>query len=216
MPPKKPSPATSKGPSKTAVKTTTAKPGAKPAAKPAAKAEAKPAAPPAPAPIVFTEMSIKEMPKRMVEDDRGELKAAGKWPCVIDTQGLSPRFLRHRDVNMLTTCDSHDMEPEMIRKALIGAIKFGKPFILDMMETDMWEMCVETFDKIQPNLMETLISRDILEPDTYIQLYKDGEDDVMYKNKFDYNVAGFTFMITTQVAAPNETMLRKMFPVKIV
>ena len=50
----------------------------------------------------------------------------------------------------------------------------------------------------------------------YIQLYKDGEDDVMYKNKFDYNVAGFTFMITTQVAAPNETMLRKMFPVKIV
>jgi len=108
------------------------------------------------------------------------------------------------------------MEPEVIRKALIGAIKFGKALVVDMMDSEMFDFVVEQMDKIQPGLMDTILSKKICEPEVYITLYKEGEDEAdLFKNMYDYNVTGFSFVVVSQNTAPSETLLRKTFPVKI-
>jgi len=198
-----------------------AKPAAKTTAKPAAKAPAKAeAAAPAPAPaplqpIVYAEYGLKELDAKVISDKEGTVKATGKWPTVFDEAGVSARFLRHRDVNMLTVPDAEQMEPETIRKAVIGSLKFGKPFILDMMEAEMYEFCKDQFDKILPGLLEMILDKSICD-DTYryMKIVKE-EDGSDYQNEFNYNVAGFSFVVISQTA-PNEELLRKTYPVKIV
>ena len=94
--------------------------------------------------------------------------------------------------------------------------RYGKPMVLNMMESDMWDSCVDAFDKIEPGLMMTVLSKKICEPDVYIKLYRDGVDDrLQFENKYNYNVEGFKFMVITQVAAPSEAMLQQMYCVKV-
>ena len=46
-----------------------------------------------------------------------------RWPLIIDSVGVCGTFLRHRDVNYLEALNPDQMEPEKIRKAIIGAVK---------------------------------------------------------------------------------------------
>lgn len=217
MPPK---PA-AKAPAKTGAKPA-AKPAAKAGAKPAAKAAAKPAAktaepaaPPAPKPITWVELSLKDANDQLVVKNE-VLKECGKWPACVNENGVFATFLRHRDTNMIDVPSPGALDEEKLRLALIGSIKYGKPMVLNMMEADMWDSCVEAFDKIEKGLMNTVLTKQICDPDVYIKLYRDGVDDrLQFENKYNYNVEGFKFMVITQVAAPSESMLQQMYCVKV-
>ncbi|GFN98447.1 hypothetical protein PoB_002495300 [Plakobranchus ocellatus] len=223
MPPKKPSPA--KGPSKAPAKTTVAskapaKTGSVPAKQGATAAKAPAATPkkepePAPKPVVVTDVPFKQVDAMVVYDKEGTVKATGKWAIVMDENSLIGRFLRHRDVNMLTAPDNADMQPEVIRKALLGSVKYGKPFVIDMMETDMYEFLVERFDEILPGLFEMVIDKSIIKDESYMKIVKDS-DGPEFHSKYDYNIDDFSFLIITSCMAPKETILRKMYPVKVV
>ena len=41
----------------------------------------------------------------------------------------------------------------------------------------------------------------------------DGQE---YQSRYDYNIEGFSFLIITSQLAPNEELLRKMYPVKVI
>jgi len=42
---------------------------------------------------------------------------------IIDTVGQTATFLRYQDVNFLNAVSPSKMEPEVIRKALLGAVR---------------------------------------------------------------------------------------------
>ena len=58
--------------------------------------------------------------------------AAKRWaPC--------PRvFLRYLDSNYVNACSSQNMERSRLRRSLVGAIRYGKPLVVDVMDVDMW------------------------------------------------------------------------------
>ena len=50
----------------------------------------------------------------------------------------------------------------------------------------------------------------------YLKLIRDGDDDVYNKNAFDDSMVGkFIFCVVTSKADPSETMLAKMYPIRI-
>ena len=68
--------------------------------------------------------NIRELEEVVFKDVGNKIKTSGHWPLLIDTTGQATVFLRYRDTNMLTALNPADMQPETIRKALIGAIRF--------------------------------------------------------------------------------------------
>ena len=65
------------------------------------------------------------------ESSEGDLNTAnaiegsGRWPLLIDEQERAATFLRYRNVNYLAVMNSNDMEPERIRLALLGGIRYA-------------------------------------------------------------------------------------------
>ena len=46
-----------------------------------------------------------------------------RWPLLIDPGKQAATFLRYRDTNYINCCNPRQMEQEVIRMALLGAIK---------------------------------------------------------------------------------------------
>jgi hypothetical protein len=58
-----------------------------------------------------------------MKDVGNKIAESGKWPLLIDHGKLATTFLRYRDTNYIDCCNPQQMGPEVIRVALLGAIK---------------------------------------------------------------------------------------------
>nr|KAG5686022.1 hypothetical protein BaRGS_022629 [Batillaria attramentaria] len=155
MPPKKP----------------TTKPAAKKPAAPAAKGGAKPAAKPAaaaapakpkPEPLPEVEIGLKEI-NVAITDSEGKVKASGRWPLLIDEAERVPVFIRHRDFNNLNAIDPNDMQPEKIRLGLLGAMRYNKPFTMNLGESGSLDIIVDRFNEVLPGLLDMVLDKSILQ-----------------------------------------------------
>lgn len=70
-----------------------------------------------------TDCSLKGMAHVLIDDKTKEVEKSKRWPLLIDLHGSAVTFLRHRDINYLSTLNSREMDHEAVRKALIGAIR---------------------------------------------------------------------------------------------
>ena len=96
-----------------------------------------------------------------------------RWPLIIDPSKQSATFLKYRDTNYLSAVNPKHMELETIRMSLLGALRFGKFAVLDLLDIeDMWPSVVRKFDAVQKDLLSALISKDFLKEERY-QLYND-------------------------------------------
>lgn len=107
------------------------------------------------------------------------------------------------------------MQPETFRKALIGSIRFGKPLVVDMMDTDMFHFIKKTLNDISPNLAEELLSKEILKDEKYMELVKKEDDDLFQSMHGPDRSDDFMFIIATKKESPPEDVLRVTFPVRI-
>ena len=85
-------------------------------------------------------------------------------------------FLRYRDTNYINARSQWDLQPENLRRALLGAIRYGKPLVLDMGHADVFSSVCESLDAIQlvgptsdgvagVGLSNVVLSKDILRPE---------------------------------------------------
>jgi hypothetical protein len=51
---------------------------------------------------------------------------------LVDPGRQAQTFLRYRDVNYLNYCSSRHTQPSSVRMALLGAVRYGKPCVLDL------------------------------------------------------------------------------------
>ncbi|KAK6188447.1 hypothetical protein SNE40_004617 [Patella caerulea] len=151
-----------------------------------------------------------------MDDVHDKVKESGKWPFVVDTVGQVSTFLKYRDTNMINCLEKHDMQPETIRMALIGAMKFGKPFILDMNEADMFQACADKFDEIQKGLIDALLDKSIFKDEKYLSLVKDTDGADYDPGRSPYMVDNFKFVILTTHSRPNENLLKRTYPISII
>eukprot|EP01065_Artemidia_motanka_P017457 TRINITY_DN20933_c0_g1_i2.p2 TRINITY_DN20933_c0_g1~~TRINITY_DN20933_c0_g1_i2.p2 ORF type:complete len:479 (+),score=190.13 TRINITY_DN20933_c0_g1_i2:286-1722(+) len=162
------------------------------------------------------EIKVKALPEVAIVDVGGKIAAEGKWPFVIDYSGQARVFLQYRDTNYLNAVNGRHLEPEMLRKALLGAIRFGKPMVLDFMDVDILERVKEAFSAVEPGLWEKVLTRAIVRSDGFASLIKE-EDGPDYKpqNFPSINVENFRFMVLCASRLPPDELLQQMYVLRI-
>eukprot|EP01135_Chromosphaera_perkinsii_P001106 Nk52_evm56s158 gene=Nk52_evmTU56s158 len=146
------------------------------------------------------------------------IETSGRYPFIVDVAGNASMFLKYRDTNYLSILKMEDMEPEYIRKALLGATRYGKPLVFDMadLKPDP-EVVTQYFDKIRPGLLADIISMDYIKKEMYFDLTKEEDGEEFRQFKFDpLYLAHFKLIIMThQVLDIPDWFMDRLFTVKV-
>ncbi|KAI0224680.1 putative IQ motif and ankyrin repeat domain-containing protein [Lamellibrachia satsuma] len=162
-------------------------------------------------------VNMKELDDVLIRDVGNKIRDSGKWPLIIDTSGQSSVFLRYRDTNYLNALSPKAMVPDIIRKAVMGAVRYGKPMVLDMMEVNMFDTVAMRFDEIQKGLLNSIMDKSFIEQRLYLQLIRPEDGEEYNKNNFnDYHAEKFKFIILTKNPFPEEHLLGITYPIKVV
>ncbi|XP_071807238.1 IQ motif and ankyrin repeat domain-containing protein 1-like [Asterias amurensis] len=160
--------------------------------------------------------NIKELHDVLMRDVGDKIKNDGRWPLLIDPSGRASTFLRYQDTNFINSLNPNNMEPEVIRMAVLGSIRFGKPLVLDMLEVDMFETCSDRFDKVHKGFMQDIMTKEIIKNEKYAYLIKDSDGPQYRKNSFiDSRTEHFLFVIVTKIE-PSDYLLENMYPIRVV
>lgn len=164
-----------------------------------------------------TKVMIKDLDDVLFRDIGGKIAADGRWPLLIDSSPQTSTFLRYRDTNFLDALNPKQMEPDVIRLALLGALRYGKPAVVDMMDVDMFDTVAMVFDGVQKGLMASLMSKKLLKDNKFLELVqpKDGEE--YSKTSFlGAKIEKFMFIIITQQWNPPEHLLEQTYPIRVI
>eukprot|EP00042_Codosiga_hollandica_P053519 m.703195 g.703195 ORF g.703195 m.703195 type:complete len:676 (-) comp58714_c0_seq16:2672-4699(-) len=160
--------------------------------------------------------NFRELDDVVMRDVGDKLAAQPAWPMLIDFSRQVSTFLRYRDTNYINACSPHDTEPERIRMAILGALRFGKALVIDLMDVELWNTLPLIFNAVQPRLFEDIVSKNLVKKQTFKTLLKakDGEE---YKpaNFSDARIGKFrTIFITTQ-RFPDADMLAATYALEV-
>ncbi|XP_048763546.2 IQ motif and ankyrin repeat domain-containing protein 1-like isoform X2 [Ostrea edulis] len=162
------------------------------------------------------QIMIKELDDVLLKDVGNKIKDSGKWPLIIDRSAQAATFLRYRDTNYLNSLNPKEMEANKIRLSLLGAIRFGKPLVLDMMEVDMFHTVSDRFDEIDKGLMDKIMDKSIMQEENYLKLLKAGDGPEYEKNKFSlFRTQNFKFWIITKNPYPPDYLLDTCYTIRI-
>ncbi|XP_039267786.2 IQ motif and ankyrin repeat domain-containing protein 1-like [Styela clava] len=161
--------------------------------------------------------NIRELDEVLMRDVGNRITESGKWPMLIDPTGQATTFLRYRDTNYLCALNPQQMQPDVIRLALLGSIRFGKPMVMDMLEVDMFDTISDIFNEILPNLMQDIMSKEILQEEKYMQLVKPEDGEAYQKSKFQHHRAQkFIFVLVTKNKFPSDYLIDLTYAIRIV
>ena len=66
---------------------------------------------------------MRELEEVLFQDVGDRIKSSGKWPLLIDESGQAATFLKYRDTNYICAINPSQMQPEVLRIALLGSIR---------------------------------------------------------------------------------------------
>ena len=153
-----------------------------------------------------------------------------RWPLIIDPSKQSATFLKYRDTNYLSAVNPKHMEPETIRMSLLGALRFGKFAVLDLLDIEgMWPSMVRKFDAVQKDLLPALISKDFLKEERYytmmnaiykmfryLKLIRRTDGDQYSPMQFlSARIHNFKFVILTQLFTPPPELVGNTYIIRI-
>ncbi|XP_028411970.1 putative IQ motif and ankyrin repeat domain-containing protein [Dendronephthya gigantea] len=166
--------------------------------------------------LVGIKVSIKELDDVLMRDVGGKIAQSGRWPLLIDSSTQTSTFLRYRDTNFLNALNPSNMEPDVIRLAILGAVRFGKPLVLDMMAVDMFESVKIKFDVVQEGLLNTIMTKEILKDDRFMSLVRAEDGEQYSKTAFlGAKIENFKFIILTQLWNPSENLINQTYPLRV-
>lgn len=166
-------------------------------------------------------INIKELDDILLRDLSGAVKnSLDKWPLIIDQNDQASTFLRYRDTNYINCLDVAAMKPETFRKALLGAIRYGKPLVLDLMQYDqeLIESLKIVVEQIDPNLFVDLTNKSIMTNEQFLRLVKREIDGKEYEIQFfsEIRLKNFKVLFLTTNPYPCDSLVKITMPVKIV
>uniref|UniRef100_A0A5F8GDG9 IQ motif and ankyrin repeat containing 1 n=1 Tax=Monodelphis domestica TaxID=13616 RepID=A0A5F8GDG9_MONDO len=160
--------------------------------------------------------SVAELHDVLLKDVGDRIKADGRWPLVIDPSGQAATFLRYQDTNYLDTLNPAHLQPQSLRLALLGAIRYGKPLVFDMREIDMFETVKKELNYIQRNLAEDLLSKKLLENDRFLALLRPEDGPEYDRTQFQISrIIHFKLFFLTKARIPPESQLQALLPIQV-
>lgn len=161
-------------------------------------------------------VTVRELDDVLMRDVGNRISESGKWPLIIDPNAQAATFLRYRDTNYINTLSPKDMEPDKVRMSLLGAIRYGKPLVIDMMEVDMFHAVDRRFSEVLEGLMDMIMDKSIMQEENYLKLLKEGDPSEYHKNKFNpLRTASFKLYIITKNTLPPEELIERTYPIRV-
>jgi len=166
--------------------------------------------------LVGIMVDLKDLDDVLVKDVGNKVADSGKWPLLIDVSQQASVFVRYMDTNYVNALSSKDMEPNRLRRSVLGAIRYGKPCVLDFMDVDLLDEVVRGFDVVQPWLFKSIMDKSILKNDNYLSLIRKDDGEEYHHTKFqDARAAKFKFILLTSVREPKESLVEQTYPLRI-
>ncbi|XP_072432624.1 IQ motif and ankyrin repeat domain-containing protein 1-like isoform X3 [Chiloscyllium punctatum] len=160
---------------------------------------------------------IRELDDVLLKDVGNKIKQDGRWPLVIDPSGQASIFLRYRDTNFYDALNPGHMQPQVLRLGLLGAIRYGKMLVIDMMEVNMFEAVSRIFNQIEAGLMEKLLNKELLQKDRFLSLIRPGDGPEYSRNEFSpTRTEKFQLVFITKMQNLPEEQLTLFYPIQIV
>uniref|UniRef100_A0A1I8H3D4 ANK_REP_REGION domain-containing protein n=3 Tax=Macrostomum lignano TaxID=282301 RepID=A0A1I8H3D4_9PLAT len=161
--------------------------------------------------------NVRELDDILLRDVGNRIQDSNRWPLLVDPSGMACTFLRYRDTNYANALNPADMEVNKLRMAVMGALRFGKPFVLDLMDLDhlLDSSCAVRFGEICPNLLQMLIDKSILKDANWRRLVRPG-DSAEYGENRAWRLEHFRFMVVTKNSLPDPKYLDQFLPVWVV
>jgi hypothetical protein len=168
----------------------------------------------------FMRINIKEIDDIILRDIGDTVKnSVDKWPLILDQNEQASTFLRYRDTNYVNCLDMNIMQPNKFRLALLGSIRYGKPFVLDLLQYDqeLLEATKVVCNQIDLNLFDEICNKTIVKNERYMRLVKttDGKEYEAH-NFLDIRSKYFKVLIITSNPYPSDYLLKITLPIKIV
>ncbi|GIL92240.1 hypothetical protein Vretimale_18469 [Volvox reticuliferus] len=162
------------------------------------------------------QVAVRALNDVLIRDVGGLIAASGKWPLVIDTSGQASVFLRYQDTNYVNALNSRHMEPHMLRRSLLGSIRYGKAMVLDLQDCDLWPEMPRMFDQVQPGLLASLMDKSLLAGERYASLIRVEDGEEYDKNKFqESRIKAFGLIVLTAARMPNPQLLAQTYAVRV-
>lgn len=166
-------------------------------------------------------INIREMDDMILRDLSDAIKnSLDRWPLIIDQNEQAATFLRYRDTNYVNCLDMQSMQTSRFRLALIGAIRYGKPFVLDLMQYDreLLESVRVVCDQIDPQLFELMCNKKLLQNEYFLKLVKLQTDGKEYEshNFSQTRINNFKLLFLTSNPYPDEKLLKLTMPIKVI
>ena len=159
---------------------------------------------------------MKDLDDVLIKDVGDKVKESGKAACVIDISKQASVFLRYLDTNYVNALSRANMESNMLRRSIVGAIRYGKPLVFDLMDVDVWESIQLDFDMIKKDLLKMLLDRSILKDEAYLSLVKESDGEEYHPTKFqDDRIEKFKFIILTSERFPAKDMLDQTYIIRV-
>ncbi|XP_054564378.1 IQ motif and ankyrin repeat domain-containing protein 1 isoform X1 [Eptesicus fuscus] len=159
---------------------------------------------------------VTELHDVLMKDVGDRIRADGRWPLVIDPSGQAATFLRYLDTNYVDTVNPDHLQPERIRLALLGALRYGKPLVFDLREVDLFPAVQRQLEAVQQGLAQELLSRRLLEQDRYLSLLRPTDGPEYGPTQFqESRLEQFRLFFVTQVRWPPAEQLQVLLPVQV-
>nr|XP_014348759.1 PREDICTED: putative IQ motif and ankyrin repeat domain-containing protein LOC642574 homolog [Latimeria chalumnae] len=161
--------------------------------------------------------SVRELDDVLLKDVGNRIQQDGRWPLIIDPSGQAATFLCYRDTNYINTLNPQSMQPDVVRLSLLGAIRYGKPLVFDMMEVNMMESVRNQLNQIQNGLLEAILSKELLQNERYLSLTRPTDGPEYSRMQFTTSrTEKFKLFFVTKIRSPPEGMLSSFYPIQVV
>ncbi|KAK3259728.1 hypothetical protein CYMTET_31288 [Cymbomonas tetramitiformis] len=161
-------------------------------------------------------IELKELDEVLMRDVGNKIRDSGKWPLVIDVSKQVSVFLRYTDTNYVNACSSTNMEPNKLRRSLLGGIRYGKPMVLDLMDVDLMDEIERAFDVIEFGLFDEIMSKGLLQNEAYMKLIRKDDGEEYHPNKFqDSRAQKFKLIIITSNRDPKESLVESTYVMRV-
>ncbi|XP_059930043.1 IQ motif and ankyrin repeat domain-containing protein 1-like isoform X1 [Gadus macrocephalus] len=159
---------------------------------------------------------VRDLDDVLFKDVGGKIRHDGRWPLVVDPGGQAASFLRYRDTNYLDAVSPGGLQADRLRVSLLGAIRFGKPLVIDMKEAELFDSVLSQLDQVMPGLGKELFSKELLRKERYLSLVRSSDGPSYARTEFRSDrIENFALIIITKQRHPQEHLLKTFYPIEV-
>ena len=165
----------------------------------------------------LTKIKVKQLLSHIVEDQTGAIKSSGKWALVIDNEQVARTFFKYSGDIYINCGDPEMLVAEKIRIGILGALRYGKGIVFDLedREVSLWKTLQDTINEIDNGLLESIVSKKILEDENYLKLVKEDQDGDEFQKFYFTEVDKFRFIAITSSENPDKELMNHFTVFKV-